>query len=444
MRPSGVEADRVTAALAAFTLFRPTHPQREHLKLSPTVGADASTPAVTGRNLSGTNLERAGDHNQRVTLHAIRVGGPVTRTDLALTTGLTAAAIGNITNRLLRDRLILAVGTVRGGRGQPATKLIINQDGCYSMGLNVDRDHITLVVVDFSGRVRARSSREVSFALPQQVQSFFRRSAFRLLSKARIDPSKLVGIGVAFPDDIQSVGLPAQPAEYALWGSVAINELLASVLPVPIFVENDAAAAAMGEMQLGLGQRYQSFFYVLVTAGLGGGLVIDGHYFRGATGRSGELGFMYRRNTNGEMVQLQNIFSLSSLYGCLATQGYTVASPRGLLHLPDSARRIVDTWIESSVVALADVLSTISYLIDPERILIGGRLPAPIVDNLVRRLNESLRMRAPSDRRTAPMQRAALSDDAPAVGAAILPFSDRFLPTRFVLMNKSTEAYMNA
>ena len=399
---------------------------------------------MTGRNLSGTNLERAGDHNQRVTLHAIRVGGPVTRTDLALTTGLTAAAIGNITNRLLRDRLILAVGTVRGGRGQPATKLIINQDGCYSMGLNVDRDHITLVVVDFSGRVRARSSREVSFALPQQVQSFFRRSAFRLLSKARIDPSKLVGIGVAFPDDIQSVGLPAQPAEYALWGSVAINELLASVLPVPIFVENDAAAAAMGEMQLGLGQRYQSFFYVLVTAGLGGGLVIDGHYFRGATGRSGELGFMYRRNTNGEMVQLQNIFSLSSLYGCLATQGYTVASPRGLLHLPDSARRIVDTWIESSVVALADVLSTISYLIDPERILIGGRLPAPIVDNLVRRLNESLRMRAPSDRRTAPMQRAALSDDAPAVGAAILPFSDRFLPTRFVLMNKSTEAYMNA
>ena len=64
---------------------------------------------MTGRNLSGTNLERAGDHNQRVTLHAIRVGGPVTRSDLALTTGLTAAAIAIITNRLLRQRLILQV-----------------------------------------------------------------------------------------------------------------------------------------------------------------------------------------------------------------------------------------------------------------------------------------------------------------------------------------------
>jgi predicted NBD/HSP70 family sugar kinase len=53
-----------------------------------------------------------------------------------------------------------------------------------------------------------------------------------------------------------------------------VNQLLSSALPVPIFVENDAAAAAMGEMQFGLGQQYQSFFYVLITAALGGGLVM--------------------------------------------------------------------------------------------------------------------------------------------------------------------------
>jgi hypothetical protein len=44
---------------------------------------------MIGPELSGTNLVRAGDHNQRVTLHAIRVNGPVTRTDLAAMTGLT-------------------------------------------------------------------------------------------------------------------------------------------------------------------------------------------------------------------------------------------------------------------------------------------------------------------------------------------------------------------
>jgi hypothetical protein len=113
---------------------------------------------AAGPELSGTNLERAGDHNQRVTLHAIRVNGPVTRTDLAAMTGLTAAAIANITKRLLKDRLILEAGRLRGARGQPATKLVINPDSCFSIGLNVDRDHVTLVVLDFVGRVRCRIS----------------------------------------------------------------------------------------------------------------------------------------------------------------------------------------------------------------------------------------------------------------------------------------------
>ena len=173
--------------------------------------ATAGLTAVLGRNLSGTNLQRAGDHNQRVTLHAIRVSGPVTRTDLVLMTGLTPAAIANITNRLLRQRLIVKSGTVRGGRGQPAVKLSIHPGSCYSLGLHIDRDHITLVLVDFAGKVRARSSREVAFALPETVQTSVRRMAGRLLERARIGVGRVAGLGVAFPDDIQRAALSQPP-----------------------------------------------------------------------------------------------------------------------------------------------------------------------------------------------------------------------------------------
>ena len=388
-------------------------------------------------NLSGTNLERAGDHNQRVTLHAIRVSGPVTRTDLAMMTGLTAAAIANITKRLLRDRLILEAGTTRGTRGQPATKLIINLDSCYSLGLNVDRDHITLVLVDFAGRVRARSSREVPFALPDTVRTFFRRSAGRLLTKARVDPGKVVGIGVAFPDDIQRAGLPGQPPEYAVWGDTSVTEMLSGVLPVPVLVENDAAAAAMGEMQFGLGHQYQSFFYVLITAALGGGLVLDSHYVRGATGRSGELGWLRERGAFAKSRQLQNIVSLSALYDALARGGVQVASPHDLTRLEGAAEAIVGDWLESSAEALEDAFVAINCLLNPEAVLIGGRLPAALVDRLATRLNERLQAYKPRIPSVAPIARAAMSDDAPAVGAAILPFSERFLPTRFALMKNS-------
>jgi predicted NBD/HSP70 family sugar kinase len=400
----------------------------------------ASIARGTGPQLSGTNLVRASDHNQRVTLHAIRVNGPITRTDLADITGLTPPAIANITRRLLNDSLIIEAGRRKGGRGQPATKLVINPDSRFSIGVNVDRDHITLVVLGFDGQVRARCSREIRFALPAAVRHFVRRSVRPLLRKAKIRADRVLGIGVAFPDDIQRAGLPDQPPEYSAWGSVAVERLLGQILPVPVFVENDAAAAAIGEMQFGLGQRYQSFFYVLITAALGGGLVVDGQYFRGANGRSGELGWLPGHDETGAVRQLQNIVSLSAIYSRLAAQGYQVSSPCELARLEGRPAAILDEWIEMSAETLLDTVIAVNCLLNPEAVLIGGRLPAPLVDRLADALNQRLLARAGAYPAIAPVARAAMSDDAPAVGAAILPFSHRLLPTRFALMKTARAA----
>jgi predicted NBD/HSP70 family sugar kinase len=387
--------------------------------------------------LSGTNLERAGDHNQRVTLHAIRVNGPITRTELAEITGLTAPAIANITKRLQAEKLIQDAGRRRGGRGQPATKLVINPDSCFSIGLNVDRDHITMVVLDFSGKVRARSSREVAFALPKDVQQFFRRGIGGLLAKVGVGRERIAGIGVALPDDMSRAQLPNQPASYGVWAETDIRALLAEAMNVPVYVENDAAAATIGEMQFGLGQQHQTFFYILITAALGGSLVVEGNHFRGASGRSGELGFLRGRDATGQERLLQNIVSLSALYCRLAARGIRVESPRDLLGLDADGKGIVDAWVEAAVDTLIDTVVTIDLLINPQAVLIGGRLPAPIVDQLAERLNRRLEAHASAVPLIAPVARAALSDDAPAVGAAILPFLDRLLPTRTALMKVS-------
>ncbi len=388
-----------------------------------------------GMRLSGTNLERAGDHNQRVTLHAIRVNGPITRAELATITGLTAPAIANITKRLLTDKLIQEAGRRRGGRGQPATKLVINPDSWFSIGLNVDRDHITMVVLDFEGQVRARASSEMPFALPRDVEQFFRKTVGKLLSKVGIGRERLVGIGVALPDDMpKAATLPHQPANYGVWASTDVASLLVGTLNVPVFVENDAAAATIGEMQFGLGKKHQTFFYILITAALGGSLVIDGNHFRGATGRSGELGLLRGRDASGHERQIQNIVSLSALYSRLAAQGIRVSAPPELCNLDESGQAIIDAWVEASVDSLLDTLLAINCLVNPEAILIGGRLPASIVDQLATRLNQRLEAHAGTVPWIAPVARAALSDDAPAVGAAILPFSHRLLPTRTALM----------
>ncbi|MCC2976819.1 ROK family transcriptional regulator [Sphingomonas sp. PL-96] len=384
--------------------------------------------AASGARLSGTNLERAADHNQRVTLHAIRVCGSLTRVELAGITGLTPPAIANITRRLLQDGLIEEAGQRRGGRGQPPTKLVVRRNACYSIGVNIDRDHITVVLVDFSGRTLARASEEVAFALPDHVHSLYARSIEEMLRTADVDPSKLVGIGVAAPDDLGLVDLPGRPPEYAAWNGLDMASLFTDPYELPVFVENDAAAAASGEMQLGLGQKYGSFFYVLLSSGLGGGFVVDGAYVRGANGRSGELGFMLATDGKGGREPVQALVSLSGLSRHLEASGFDLADAMHRTRIAPELSACVDEWIEAAAQRLCTPVSAICCLINPATVLIGGRLPSAFVEQLADRVNALMREQVDVLPAIAPVARAALSEDAPAVGAAVLPFSHFLLP----------------
>ena len=385
------------------------------------------TEASQRPRLSGTNLERAADHNQRITLHAVRVCGMLTRVELARITGLTAPAIANITKRLLQDGLIEEAGQRRGGRGQPPTKLVIRSDACYSIGVNIDRDHITIVLVDFAGKTLARVTEEIDYALPPHVQALFERSIDGMLKGAGVDPAKLVGIGVAVPDDLGSVDLPGRPAAYGEWNSVQMSKLFSGPHGPPVFVENDAAAAAMGEMQLGTGQKINSFFYILLSSGLGGGLVIDGNYVRGVNGRSGEIGFMQaHRVEGGADAQLQNIVSLSALSRALAEEGYQLSD--AFDGTAEGAVACADRWIDLAARQLIEPLAAVNCLVNPAAVLVGGRLPAALVELLAERTNAHMQAIAASLPSVAPVARAALSEDAPAVGAAILPLSHFLLP----------------
>lgn len=377
--------------------------------------------------LSGTNLERAADHNQRVTLHAIRVAGSLTRVELAAITGLTAPAIANITKRLMQDGLIDEDGRRLGGRGQPPTKLIIRRDACHAIGVNIDRDHITIVLVNFVGETLARVSREVDYALPDHVRTLYRQSIKGMLRRGGVSIDSIVGLGVAMPDDLGSIELPGRPDDYVRWEEANLADLFAEPFELPIFAENDAAAAAMGETQLGLGQKFSSFFYILISAGLGGGLVVDGSYVRGATGRSGEIGLMRSVSAGKAGEQVQSIVSLSALADRVATLGYSIEAVTKAWPPPLAA--CIEQWMEDAAERLAEPLEAVNCLVNPAAILLGGRLPTQLMERLADRINDRLRAMATFLPAVAPVLRAALSEDAPAVGAAILPLSHFLLPT---------------
>jgi len=179
--------------------------------------------------------------------------------------------------------------------------------------------------------------------------------------------------------------------------------------------------------------RKPSFFYILVSSGLGGGLVLEGEYFRGAQGRSGELGFLPIRSARTTACPLQDVVSLSGLNAMIG-EGLATADPEQLAHAPPEVQARIDAWLDLAADLMVDPVISISSLINPQAIYVGGRLPAPLIDRLTEAVGQKLRA-TPQLLPMAPLKRAALATDAPAMGAAIIPIIDRFLPSRSALRN---------
>lgn len=387
--------------------------------------------ARLSRSLSGTNLARAGDYNQRTVLQAIRLVPGTTRVDIAQQTGLTPPTIANITTRLTELGLVRVTGRKQGSRGQPALQLEVESDGAFSLGLNIDRDHLTLATLDLAGEVRSRVTREIVFAQPDDVRDFVRQELDAALVDGGIVRDRILGVGIAIPDDLGRIPLPHRPSGYEAWSDVDLRQLFADLLPWPIHCDNDAAAAALGEAEYGTAFDNPNFFYMLISAGLGGGLVIDRSYHRGAHARSGEIGLM-PDPWGGAGAIVQDTVSVSALLARLELAGHGTVSLEALSAPQATFAPIIDRWLADAVRALVQPLTAINCLLDPDAVLIGGRLPMPLIDRLAAALTEAMAaLPLPS---CATIMPAVMAQDAPAIGAAILPFLDQLLPSDAILI----------
>lgn len=102
---------------------------------------------------------------------------------------------------------------------------------------------------------------------------------------------KAIGIGVPGPI-LYEKGLVIEPPNLPGWKRVNLKEILEKEFRVPVFVDNDANCAALAEAYFGSGKNVRHFIYITVSTGIGGGIIINGHLYRGVSGAAGEFGHM--------------------------------------------------------------------------------------------------------------------------------------------------------
>lgn len=110
-----------------------------------------------------------------------------------------------------------------------------------------------------------------------------------LVMKGNAD--KVIGVGIGSPGVvIHKTGSVENPPNFPGWKKVPLGKLINNAVKKEVFLENDANAAAIGELIFGAGKSFKNFIMVTLGTGVGGGLIIDGKIYHGESGAAGEIG----------------------------------------------------------------------------------------------------------------------------------------------------------
>ncbi|MFI8517200.1 ROK family protein [Streptomyces sp. NPDC085481] len=308
---------------------------------------------------SGVNLPALRSHNAALVLDLLRVAGEdgLSRPELAERTGLTPQAVSKITARLRAEGLAAEAGRRASTGGKPATALRLVPAAAYAIGLQLDRDELTAVLLDLAGeRVAARRTPLDLGGGAEPVLATAQAEVAALLATAAATGTAVggvlggvLGVGVAMPGPLDHrSGTPGRVTGFPEWDGYPLRDELARRLGRPVVLDKDTNAAALG-LALRPGAP-GSFAYVHLGTGLGAGLVLGGAVLRGGRTGAGELGH--------QTVQLDGPPCDCGGRGCLEVL-CLAALARGDL---GGAARILGTGAANLV-----------RLLDIDRVLLGGR-----------------------------------------------------------------------
>lgn len=324
--------------------------------------------------------------NQTLLLHLIREKQPISRAEIAKVSGLRPGTVSSIVNRLMRKGVVYegAEGPSSGGR--KPTYLYINGENAYVLAIDIGVRETVYAVSDFNGRIL----KQKAMITEGKPQTFLRRLAAEI--KKTIEKNyprvKFTAAGVSVPGLIKRDTGEVTVSPNLEWNNTPLKTILEENLNLPVFVENDANAAAFSELWYGpLDEiKVKTLLYILVVDGLGTGLIINGELHVGSQIGLGGFGHMCLE-PNGEVCSCGR----KGCWETLASESATIARYHRLMSNKNYSTNTSITDLiananrgdEKAISALrataeylGEGISSLAHGLSPEIIVIGGDISA--------------------------------------------------------------------
>lgn len=306
-----------------------------------------------------------------------------------------------------------------------------------SIGIDVGGTKIAAGRVDDGGTLIARARRSTPAQSPDEIAA----AIVDLIGE--LSTPEVTAVGVACAGYIDRAGTTVLFSPNLAWRDEPLKERIAQHVDLPVFIENDANAAAYGEFVHGAGRSLRDMVMITVGTGVGGGIVSNGRLLRGAFGIGGEIGHMVLM-PGGRLCGCGN-------RGCLETYGSGTALTREARELVRSgaqfsarlstlcagdADRLTGAMVTSAALegdtasidllaqvgnCVGEAAASMASLLDPEGFVIGGGV-ADAGDLLIEPMRAAFgrSLTGRGYRPVADFIQAQLGNDAGVIGAAAL------------------------
>lgn len=358
---------------------------------------------------------------ERAILGLVLRRGPLTQNQIAMEIDRSQQTVSRLITRLIERGCLRQGDRVSSGkRGQASINIEIVPDYAYAFGIAILWDAVAVSLMDFSGKVIDQRLSTMTSMTHDDVVAESQHMIDDLGTQWSIAEHRIFGSGVAIPGTFERrTGKVNTPLILEEWANMNIETVLADDLQLPVWVENDGNAAAIGESMVGVGRWAKNFVYLYIATGLGGGIIIDGQLVRGVVGNAGEVAQLLPPSIYPHP-------NLDLLRRLVCKHGVDVGTISELVQQFDPDWPGVDEWIARVRDSLSLIASASAALLDPDVVVIGGRIPRALAEKVIPHIEIYDQRRRSAERPLPSVVAAEAEGDAAAIGAAGVTFTKYF------------------
>ena len=344
-------------------------------------------------------MQRTGDLkliqelNRSIILKTIQDNGPISRSEIAKKNKISSTTVTAAVKKLIKQGLVCEEGIGASSGGRKPILIRFSSDSKFIIAVAITNSAIKIAETNLEAKIKRLEIYPVNKLTGKKFIDYLLKSIGHFL-EIYSDLRKCIGISVTSPGIISVDKAVIHENTKLKLKNTPLKEIIEKQFKLKAWLENDTNAIVLAEKRFGAYKKSKNLIYITIGDGVGAGIVVDGHIFRGHSGGTGEFGHT-SIDRNGILCDcgnkgcIENYINWSAVYSkvlsSVAQGKHTMMleltngdikqiTPSILLDALEKNDQLAKEIMTETAAYLATGIVNLVNLLNPDVIILGGKL----------------------------------------------------------------------